>query len=278
MFYPKKQWFGHAMVIVLGLVVGCGDDDGSITSGDEEGGSDAATEASAGRGGTSRNRGGDGGAGGRGAAGGRAGATGGNAGRDDSPVDGGVDASEGGTGGMSAGDGGSEQNGQGGQPAASNEALTDPQIAAIIRTANMGEIQEGMVASMRAQATPVRAFAQQMVTMHTAALEREAALFNTLNLMPQDNPTSMQLMQTSMSMLEELDAVALDQFDELYMRGQVMVHETVLGLVERALDGNPRSELAGELMLLRTDVSIHLNEARAIAAGLAAAEDAGVAD
>lgn len=68
------------------------------------------------------------------------------------------------------------------------QAPNDAQIAAIVVTANQVDIDAGKFAQTRAQSADVKAFAQQMVTDHSAVNQQAADLAAKLKLKPEDNP------------------------------------------------------------------------------------------
>src|SRR5690606_30968219 len=78
-------------------------------------------------------------------------------------------------------------------PAPAAPALSDPQIAHAAVTANAVDVEMGRLAASRASSPEVRAFAQTMITDHTAVNERAAALAGRLGVTPEDNAVSQSL-------------------------------------------------------------------------------------
>jgi putative membrane protein len=200
---------------------------------------------SSGAGGTTQSAsGGRGGAGGNAARAGNGG-TGGNA----------ASAGNGGTSGAQSGDAGALE-------------LTDAQIASVGVTANQGEVEQNMVALERAQGADARSFAQDMVTMHGAALQRETALAMTLQLTPEDNSVSRMLKQQSDTIVANLRAADQAQFDQIYLQSQVDVHQQVLTLIDSDLLPNAENaQLKAELTNMRATVAMHLEHVRALVSG-----------
>ncbi len=73
--------------------------------------------------------------------------------------------------------------GQGGAP-------TDPQIAAIVVTANQVDVDAGKLAESKTQSGDVKAFAQRMVIDHTGVIKSAKELVQKLHVTPEPNATS----------------------------------------------------------------------------------------
>ena len=63
---------------------------------------------------------------------------------------------------------------------------TDPQIAAIVVTANQVDIDAGKLAESMAQSKEVKQFAQLMITDHSAVNKSATELVNKLHVKPED--------------------------------------------------------------------------------------------
>src|SRR5215831_8644276 len=72
---------------------------------------------------------------------------------------------------------------------------TDPQIAAIVVTANQVDIDAGKLAQSKAHSKEVRDFAQLMITDHTGVNKSATELVTKLHVTPEPNPTSESLKQ-----------------------------------------------------------------------------------
>jgi len=156
--------------------------------------------------------------------------------------------------------------------------LTDAQIAAVVSTANSGEIEMGMFALTRALDSGVRDFAQMMVTMHTAAQARSTAVLLQVGVTPEPNATSAQLMSDAQAMTARLRDASADQFDLVYIAGQVDVHTKVLMLIDDQLLPSATAEpLRADLMVTRGEVQMHLQAAMTLMSRVEGnTEDAGV--
>lgn len=144
-------------------------------------------------------------------------------------------------------------------------ALPESDIAAIVATANEGEIQQGNTASSRATSSEVRSFAQMMVTDHTRALEEGRAVFAARGISPAENDTSRTLRENSQRTVTNLATYTGAAFDRAYMRSQVDLHQWLLTSLDTVLIPSARTpEVRTLLQNQRGSVAAHLEQARAI--------------
>jgi putative membrane protein len=272
--------FGSLSAILLlgATIAGCGDDDDSNAS--SQSGYDAGPEAgSSGKTSTA----GRGGAGGNTRViAGRGGSTGATAGRSAAGSGGATPIEGGGQGGGTAGVGGNIAPPSGGSGSAS-ALLTDAQIAAVTTAANTGEIALGNLAVGRARLPEVRAFAQEMVTMHGAAQSRSSALLETLSTIPVASNLSTSLEQDAQRVSAMLENASAADFDLAYIQSQVQIHTQVLEIFDEVLIPSVSSPaIRTDLSLARADVQQHLTEAQALLVIVQnappLADDAGVDD
>src|SRR3954469_6653432 len=72
-------------------------------------------------------------------------------------------------------------------------APTDPQIAAIVVTANQVDIDAGKLAKSKSDTQAVRDFAELMMKDHAAVNQSATQLVQKLHVTPESNPTSQSL-------------------------------------------------------------------------------------
>ncbi len=94
----------------------------------------------------------------------------------------------------------------------------DAQIAAIAVAANQVDIDAGKLAMKQASDPEVKAFAEQMVTDHSAVNEQAAELVKKLNVTPEENELSKSLKADGEKTLDKLRKLKGDEFDQAYMR------------------------------------------------------------
>src|SRR3569833_1258182 len=93
---------------------------------------------------------------------------------------------------------------------------TDPQIAAIVVTANQVDVEAGNLALKHAQSREVKDFAQLMVTDHTGVNNSAAELVQRLHVTPENSPTSESLQKGGNANLAALRKVSGTTFDKSY--------------------------------------------------------------
>jgi putative membrane protein len=148
-------------------------------------------------------------------------------------------------------------------------SLNDPQIAHVAVTANAIDIELAQLALSRASSSEVRAFAQTMVTDHTAVNEQAAALARRLGVTPEDNDVSRSLRDGAAEARRNLEGLRGAPFDRAYMDREVAYHQAVLDALDQVLiPGASNSELRALLEQVRPAVAAHLDHAKQLRAKL----------
>lgn len=154
-------------------------------------------------------------------------------------------------------------------PRAQDTTPTDPQIAAIVVTANQVDIDAGELAESKTQSNDVKAFAQQMVTDHSSVNKAAADLVRKLNVTPEDNATARSLKQGGEENLAKLKTLSGGSFDRSYIDHEVAYHETVLRALDQTLIPSAKNEeLKALLVKVRPAFVAHLEHARHVQAQL----------
>lgn len=147
---------------------------------------------------------------------------------------------------------------------------TDPQIAAIVVTANQVDIDAGKLARAKAHAKEVKDFAQRMITDHTSVNKSATDLVHKLNVTPETNPTSESLKQGGDQNLAALRKLSGSAFDKAYIDHEVAYHQSVIDAVDKTLIPSARnSELKALLIKVRPAFVAHLESAKQIQSSLA---------
>jgi putative membrane protein len=146
---------------------------------------------------------------------------------------------------------------------------TDPQIVAIVVTANQVDIDAGKLAESKAAAKEVKEFARLMVTDHTGVNKSAKELAAKLNVKPEANATSKSLQEGGDQNLTSLKALNGAAFDRAYVDHEVAYHQAVLDAVDQALiPGAKNAELKGLLVKVRPAFVAHLEHAKQLQASL----------
>ena len=146
---------------------------------------------------------------------------------------------------------------------------SDPQIADIVVTANQIDIDAGKLAKSHTKNKEVQAFAQQMITDHTAVNKQAAALAKKLGVKPEDNDTSRSLKQAADANAERLKKLKGAKFDKAYIDNEVNYHQQVLDAIDKVLVPNAQNqELKGLIEKVRPAIQAHLDHAKHVQADL----------
>jgi len=153
--------------------------------------------------------------------------------------------------------------------AAQAEGPTDPQIAAIVVTANTVDIDAGKLALSKSHTKDVREFAQRMITDHTGVNKSAVDLVTKLKVTPEDNATSQSLKSGGEQNLQNLKMLKGGTFDKAYVDHEVAYHEQVLSAVDTVLIPNAaNAELKALLVQVRPAFVAHLEHAKRIQTSL----------
>jgi putative membrane protein len=154
---------------------------------------------------------------------------------------------------------------------AQGSAPTDPQIAAIVVTADQVDIDAGKLAERKAHASDVKAFAKRMVTDHSGFNAAAVRLAHKLHLTPESNPTSESLKQGGEQNLAALRKLSGTAFDKAYVDREVAYHQSVIDAVDKVLIPNAQNpQLKALLMKARPVFVDHLEHAKMIQSALGA--------
>jgi putative membrane protein len=140
---------------------------------------------------------------------------------------------------------------------------TDPQIAAIVVTANQVDIDAGKLAQGMAQSKEVKQFAQQMVTDHTGVNKSATELVQKLKVKPEPSATSANLKKGGDDNIAKLKTLKGAEFDKAYVANEVAYHQAVLDAVDKTLIPSAKNEeLKALLVKVRPAFVAHLDHAK----------------
>ena len=140
---------------------------------------------------------------------------------------------------------------------------TDPQIAAIVVTANQVDIDAGKLAEGKTSNKEVKAFAKLMVDDHTGVNRSATELVRKLKVTPEDNPTAQSLKQGGDQNLANLRKLQGAAFDKAYVDHEVAYHQAVLDAMDKTLVPSAQNaELKALLVKVRPAFVAHLEHAK----------------
>ena len=156
---------------------------------------------------------------------------------------------------------------------ADNAGPTDPQIAAIVVTANQVDIDAGQLAQSTTASKAVGDFARLMVTDHAGVNKAATELVQKLKVTPEENPTSTGLKKGGDENLAKLKGLAGKDFDRAYVDHEVAYHVTVLDALDKTLIPSAKNaELKALLVKVRPAFAAHLAHAKQLQAELASSK------
>jgi putative membrane protein len=148
-------------------------------------------------------------------------------------------------------------------PALAQSGPTDPQIAAIVVTANQVDVDAGKLAEARSKSRDVRDFAKLMVTDHTGVNQAATALVTKLHVKPEPNATSASLKKGGDENIAHLKTLKGAAFDKAYVDHEVAYHQAVLDAVDQTLIPSAQNaELKALLVKVRPAFVAHLDHAK----------------
>ena len=152
---------------------------------------------------------------------------------------------------------------------ASAQSVTDPQIAAIVVTANQVDIDAGKLAATKGTDPEVKKFANLMVADHTGVNKQAVALVTRLKVTPEDNDTSKSLKAGGDKNIEKLKGLSGAAFDKAYVDNEVAYHQAVLDAVDKTLiPSASNAELKALLVKVRPAFVSHLEHAKHVQSSL----------
>jgi putative membrane protein len=142
---------------------------------------------------------------------------------------------------------------------------TDPQIAAIVVTANQVDIDAGKLAVSKSHTKDVKEFAQLMITDHSGVNKSAVELVTKLHVTPESNPTSQSLQKGGDDNMDALKKLSGSAFDRAYVDHEVAYHQAVIDAVDTTLIPSAQNaELKALLVKVRPAFVAHLEHAKSL--------------
>jgi putative membrane protein len=144
-------------------------------------------------------------------------------------------------------------------PEAKHPNTADELFAREATVGGRAEVEAGKLAARKAQNPSVKDFANHMVSAHSSAGDRLAALIK-----GDSYSAPSQLDMDHRVVMEQLQKVSGKAFDELYIRAQITDHQKSAQLYEWIIDNGQDSRLQGYAMDVLPAVLQHLESAKQI--------------
>ena len=116
-----------------------------------------------------------------------------------------------------------------------NPKLSDAEVASVAVTANQIDIDYAAIATKKSKNEAVLQFAKTMARDHKAVIDQAVALVTKLNVTPQDNAVSKQLLADAEKTKIKLNALSGKAFDKAYIDNEVAYHKAVISALEGLL-------------------------------------------
>jgi putative membrane protein len=146
-------------------------------------------------------------------------------------------------------------------PSANKNALTDPNIVALLDEANKADSAAGAFAVGKATSPGVKSFARMMMGEHHALRVQGEALAKKLNVTP-EAPTDDPVKTAGSSEMAALHSAAKGAaFDSTYIDQEVTIHKAVLDLANKAHDDTKTDELKKLIESAKPIIQKHLDRA-----------------
>jgi putative membrane protein len=153
---------------------------------------------------------------------------------------------------------------------------TDPEIAAIVVTANQIDIDAGKLAQSKSTNPEVKKFAERMVEDHTSVNAKASALAQKLNLTPEESETSRSLKKGAEQTMTRLQSLEGAEFDRAYVDNEVAYHQAVIGVMNKQLVPSAKNaELKKLLVQSGPAFTAHLKHAQQLQKALGSAQGTG---
>jgi putative membrane protein len=151
---------------------------------------------------------------------------------------------------------------------------SDPQIAAIVVTANQVDIDAGKLAVAKSHTKDVKDFAQLMITDHSGVNKSATELVQKLHVNPESNPTSQSLQKGGDDNLAALKKLSGSAFDRAYVDHEVAYHQAVLDAIDTTLIPSAQNaELKALLVKVKPAFVAHLEHAKQLQSTLSKVGD-----
>ncbi|QDK37267.1 DUF4142 domain-containing protein [Bdellovibrio sp. NC01] len=154
-------------------------------------------------------------------------------------------------------------------------ALSDSEIAEIMKTANQAEIDAGKMAKSKASNSEVKDFAKHMVSAHESNMKDGKKVAKKEKIKPENNDTAKDLKKSAKDQMAELKTKKGSEFDKAYIDNQVAMHQQLLNdLDSKFIPQASNAEFKSFLEETRTHVQEHLSKAQQIQSSMASSAPA----
>ena len=153
-------------------------------------------------------------------------------------------------------------------------SLNDAQVLAMTIAFNNADLSYARIAASRARNAQVRAYASRLLSDNASVNQFAMDLMNRTDLTIEDNGTILDLREVSAQHRDQLNGVASANFDQAYILGEVVYHESLLARIDHVLlPASRHPELKKMVTQLRPIVAAHLAQAEQLSQAMGAGND-----
>ena len=143
--------------------------------------------------------------------------------------------------------------------------MSDANVVAVLNTIDQIEVDAGELGKAKAPSPKVKSFAARLAHEHSASLQGRYRLAETIDVDPQKPQLAMALEHLHGESTILLQNKSGRDFDEAYIKDQIMRHEQMIKLLEDTEATRAQPDLQQHLRYSRPDLLSHLSAARAVA-------------
>jgi putative membrane protein len=156
------------------------------------------------------------------------------------------------------------------------QAPTDPQIVAIVQTANRIDIDQAKLALKKSTNPQVKEFANQMISDHTSLEKAVSDLATKLGVKEQTSGTATQLKQQAAEESKKLSGLKGKDFDREYVSHEIAFHQAVIDAASKTLIPNAKNpELKSALQNAAPLLQGHMQHAQQLQQSLQGGSSSG---
>jgi putative membrane protein len=151
--------------------------------------------------------------------------------------------------------------------------LSDANIVSIMNSADRSNIEGGRLAEKHGTGPEVQAFGRQMITDHSAMLEKNKRLSERFTIEPLSSALNKEVIENHAAALDALKRKSGKEFDRTYINHEIERHERLSKLVDKAATTTNHVALKELLRQAEPTLQQHLESARRIKQLLVAQPD-----
>jgi putative membrane protein len=157
---------------------------------------------------------------------------------------------------------------------AAARSLNDAQVLAMTIAFSNADLGYARIAASRARNAQVRAYASRLLADNASVNQFAMDLMTRTDLTIEDNETILDLREVSAQHRDQLSSVASANFDQAYILGELVYHESLLARIDHVLlPASRHPELKKMVTQFRPIVAAHLAQAEQLSQAMGAGNE-----